>query len=155
MPLDIKVNGAIKETANLKAKVAGAWKQGKTAYTKVNGQWKEVWADFAKLGDGVYYEWTESGTYTDRYKDLPTNGIRFRDFYAQALNEKGQTIGSKGTSNGEWTTYNFTLEGGQVYADVSIKVDLTKNTITYTVTMRQNTTCVKVTISVGQILAQT
>lgn len=155
MPISSKIEGTQKEVTNCKAKVNGIWKQCQKALVKVSGKWKEVWANFKKLGDRVYYEWTESGTYTDRYKSLPTNGVRFRDFYASALNANGQTIGSKGTSNGQWTTYNFSLEGGEVYASVSISVNLSKGTISYTVTLRPNTSCVKVTISVGQVLEQT
>ena len=149
-----KVNGAHKEMTDGKVKVGGVWKQAATIYTKVKGVWKKVWRSFVELGERIYYEWTESGTYTDRYREIPTNGVRFRDFSVQALNAKGQVIGSKGTSNGEWTSYSTSIEGGEVYASISVKVDITKGTISYTVTMRPNTSCVKVTLSVGQVLAQ-
>lgn len=151
MPLKIKTNGAFKEIENLKVNVGGAWKQAEKAYTKVNGVWKEAWVDYVELGDRILHEWTQSGTVVDRYKSLPSGGVWFRDFSAKALNASGQTISSKGTSAGEWSTYNFSLDS---YASVSVSVNISKGTITYTVTMTPNTSCVKVRIDVGQVLAQ-
>ena len=57
MPIQTKVNGAIKAVSNCKVKVNGAWKQVTTALIKENGAWKQAWRNIIELrrADGDFH----------------------------------------------------------------------------------------------------
>ena len=75
MPIQTKVNGAIKSVSNCKVKVGGAWKQVTTALIKENGAWKQAWRNIIELwrADGDFHTIPISGV-TAKSKIVITEG---------------------------------------------------------------------------------